>query len=196
VDPCFFITGASGVGKSTALRLVRDASTAQEQLRFRDIDDAGVPRGVDAAWRREQVAAWVELAARMRRDGLVLVLSGVVEPGDVDDAMPARPVVVPRFCLLHASAKVLAARLRERLSSPAAAADLVRVTGQAPQQYVEAVARHAAHLHSSFAGRGDTAVIDTSDLTPQQVAEAVGTWLQEEVSRSRSSAFSARRFER
>ena len=175
VVPCFFITGVSGVGKSTALRQAGDAAGADRRLCFRDIDEVGVPTGVDTKWRREQVARWLEEAARLHRQGRRLVLAGVVEPDDLDPAA----VVAPRFCLLDASDAVLAARLLERSRAPESAADLLRVTGQTPHEFVDAVTRHAAVLRASFTGRSDTTVIDTSSLTPEHVADAVRSWLQE-----------------
>jgi hypothetical protein len=53
VIPFFFVTGVSGVRKSTALRQARDMDDAQARFCLRDIDEAGVPTGVDLAWRRE-----------------------------------------------------------------------------------------------------------------------------------------------
>jgi RNase adaptor protein for sRNA GlmZ degradation len=170
---CCFVTGVSGVGKTTALGLVSE--TAPPHLCFRDIDERGVPAGVDSAWRREQVAAWLDTAARLDREGRVLVLSGVVEPGDVYDGHQS---VDARFCLLDASDEVLAARLLGRLEAPGAADDLMRATGHSPQRFVDAVTRHAASLRASFTGRADTTAIDTSHLTAEQVAAAVGDWLR------------------
>jgi hypothetical protein len=134
-----------------------------------------VPDGADASWRRRQVAAWLERAADLRRHGRVLVLAGVVEPNDADDAMHRAGGLQPRFCLLDAREDVLDARLRGRLQAPGAAADLLRVTGQTPDQFIHAVARHAMHLRASLAARDDAVIIDTSELSPIQVAEAVLT---------------------
>jgi hypothetical protein len=100
----------------------------------------------------------------------------VVEPDDI--AHGGRPAVAPRFCLLDASDAVLAARLRGRVATPEAAADLRRVSGQTLDEYLDAVTRHAAVLRAPFAERPDTAVIDTSFLGPEQVADAIRSWLQ------------------
>jgi hypothetical protein len=176
--PCFFITGVSGVGKSTALRLAGQMGGAERRFCFRDIDEAGVPAGVDREWRREQVARWLDEAARQHRQGRMLVLSGVVEPDDVDHACDPATAVAARFCLLDASDAVLAARLHGRLAARGAAADLLRVTGMTPEQYVDAVTRYAAALRGCFTGRRDTKIIDTSALAPEQVAGAVRSWLE------------------
>jgi broad-specificity NMP kinase len=173
---CLFVTGVSGVGKTTTLGVLR-AAGLPTAYSLHDMDEKGVPQGAGSLWRKEQVSAWLGVAVTLHSEHRALVVAGVVEPEDVTDARC--PDVAVRYCFLDVEQSVLEARLLGRLGSGAGASELMRVTGQTPAQFIEAVADYAATLRQVFAASAEAHTIDTTSMRATEVAGAVQRWLSD-----------------
>lgn len=131
----FILTGVSGAGKTTALEALRSRVPPLAPFEFSDIDEGGVPEGVDAAWRKERVREWLARACAAAERGRRSILAGTVLPEDLPPPSPTTPPV--RFAVLHAQPDVLTARLHARYRDPEMARGLERATGLSPAAFGE-----------------------------------------------------------
>lgn len=93
----FFITGASGSGKTTCLRSLTGLRT---DLRWYDFDDGGVPPGADKAWRQRRTEHWLRVGLAHQADGLDTAICGNAIPGEVLACPSAPQIRGTAFCLL------------------------------------------------------------------------------------------------
>jgi hypothetical protein len=189
------VTGASGAGKSTVRRAVaRDLSPEIECVELHDV--IGVPALPDIAWRQRATEAAVQRALELQAEGRHLLLSGdPVAAGEVLAAPSAVRLNGVAVCLLDVSPDAQTARLARRGDDPAllphhhAFADWMRGHARDP--------RHMPHVLRTNGweamrwerwtgidpanGNWGMNVLDTSELSPQQVAAAIVTWCRRAV---------------
>jgi RNase adaptor protein for sRNA GlmZ degradation len=154
--PLFVVTGASGTGKTTIIEPLRRALPGCEVFDTDTILQVAA-LGWDT-WRN----TWLRLAHAIALNGRVTVLCGSLLPSQLE-TLPARKLIGPiRFCTLDCPDTVLAARLRRRPSWRGTSTE-------------DAIARHqrfAAWLRAHIQPR-----YDTSQLTPDETAERIATWI-------------------
>lgn len=76
------LTGASGVGKSTALDAIAEAFEGRP-VTCVEFDSVGVPPGADTVWRHRVLERWVRRAVEEQREGRDFVLCGQVPVGEL-----------------------------------------------------------------------------------------------------------------
>jgi energy-coupling factor transporter ATP-binding protein EcfA2 len=184
------VTGASGAGKSTVRRAVaRRLSPEVACVELHDI--VGVPAVPDIAWRQRATEAVVQRALELQAHGRHLLLSGdPVAAGEVLAAPSAVRLDGVAVCLLDVSPDAQAARLTDRGDDPSllphhqAFAEWMRGHARDP--------RHMPHVLSMngweamrwdrwsamdpIDGNWGMEVLDTSQLTPVQVADEILAW--------------------
>jgi len=80
----FFITGASGVGKSSIIEPLRRLLGAG--VAVHDFDERGVPDAADQQWRIEETKHWILLGRRNLEKGITTIICGGARPSEVGDA--------------------------------------------------------------------------------------------------------------
>jgi energy-coupling factor transporter ATP-binding protein EcfA2 len=183
------VTGASGAGKSTARhRIARALSSAVQCVELGDV--VTVPRYPTIAWRQEATEAVVQRAVELQGTGGHLLLSGdPVAAGEVMAAPSAAQLDGVAACLLDLDPETQAARLAERGDDPS-----LLVRHQAFAHWMRAHARDPQHMLDVLTTDGWDAmcwerldiapgdrrwgmrVLDTSDLSREQVAAEVLRW--------------------
>ena len=172
-----FVTGASGAGKTAALRRVAAAEPWTRRCHF--FDSVGVPErremiarhGSGEGWRARTTARWVE---RLRTEpGPIAILEGQTPPSCILDAIGRPPTVRSAIVLLDCSRTVRTHRLSVLRKQPElACTDMFR--------WAEHLEREAESL--------SLPVIDTTDLSIEEVADAI----VEHARASRPGPFEAR----
>jgi hypothetical protein len=197
------VTGASGVGKSTARRYVEAALGGIVRCaELREV--AEVPAVPTIAWRQQATEAAVRAA--LDDDRPHFLLSGdPVAVGEVL-AAPSAPMLDGfAACLLDARPDVQTARLAARGDDPAALphhiafADWMRGHARDPQHMQHVLTGQAwdGMEWSRWTGmtaddpRWQVTVVDTSDLTPDEVGERAVTWVRDAID-GRAPRISAR----
>ncbi len=139
-------------------------------------------------WRQQGAEAAVRRAVELQADGRHLLLAGDPVPAIEIVAAPSAPgLVAVAACLLDASAEAQAIRLAARGEDPTmlphhqAFAEWMRRQAQDPLHMV-----HVASMHGweemrwdrlrKVAAHWDMRTIDTTALTPGEVADAVLSW--------------------
>jgi hypothetical protein len=184
------VTGASGAGKPTARRAVA-GRLAPEVECIELYDVAAMPAVPDIVWRQRATEAVVQRALELQVHGRHLLLSGdPVAAGEVLAAPSSVGLDGVAVCLLDVSADAQAARLAHRGDDPSLLphhqAFAVWLRGHARDP------RHMPHVLSTngweamrwdrwrgidpIDGSWGMEVLDTSQLTPVEVADEILRW--------------------
>jgi hypothetical protein len=186
------LTGASGVGKSTALGAIAEAFEGR-QVSCVEFDSVGVPPGADTVWRHRVLARWVRRAAEEQREGRDFVLCGQVPVGELLAAPSADALDGIAACLLHCSPEVRRERLLARGEDSAALQDhlafgewflrhtldptyrpdVIRVAGDVPMCWERWADWKPGDPRWAFE------VIDTDALTREQTAQRAVAWARD-----------------
>jgi broad-specificity NMP kinase len=187
------ITGASGVGKSTARRLVD--GQLSPRVECAELAELDPPRqGVTKVWRQQTAELAVQRAVELQSEGRHLLLAGDPVPAIEIVAAPSAPRLDSiAVCLLDADPEAQASRLSARGEDPAlfvhhqAFADWMRRQTDDPL--------HMSHVVSDGGwsemrwDRLDEMVdawtmetIDTTGKTPEAVADEVLRWCRRALS--------------
>ncbi len=127
----FFITGSSGIGKTTLARNLKNLLS--DQYKVYDFDERGVPPDADLLWRKKTTLGWLETAEENRKEGIGTIVVGLSQPDEVTELNSAYRLPI-RFVLLDASDKEIEKRLYAyRFSTPHRIANLMKYTGQTPE---------------------------------------------------------------
>ena len=187
------VTGASGVGKSTARRYVEAA--LGDVVRCVELADvAEVPAVPTIAWRQQATEAAVRAALENDRPHFLLA-GDPVAVGEVLAAPSASELDAIAACLLDARPEVQTARLTARGDDPAllpnhiAFADWMRGHARDPKHMPHVLTGRAwdAMRWSRWTGmptgdpRWQVTVVDTSDLTPDEVGARVAEWARQAI---------------
>jgi len=107
----FFVTGASGSGKTACMP---DLARLLPSAEVSDFDSLGVPPNADKVWRQQSTEAWLRRGVALACEGRDLVVCGTTVLGEIL-ACPSAPDAGPlAACLLDCADVLRVARLRER----------------------------------------------------------------------------------
>jgi energy-coupling factor transporter ATP-binding protein EcfA2 len=184
------LTGSSGAGKSTVRRLIaRELAPDTECVELGHV--VSFPSIPTIAWRQQSTEAVVQRALALQAEGRHLLLAGdPVAAGEVVAAPSADNLDGIAACLLDVSPDAQAARLARRGDDPRlladhiAFADWMRGHAKDPQYMPHVLSTNGwdamrwDRLTNVDASNGGWAVhvIDTSELSTDDVAEQVLTW--------------------
>ncbi|GAB3465198.1 hypothetical protein AB1207_16795 [Kineococcus endophyticus] len=180
------VTGASGQGKSTVRRAVapRLADEGVECVEFSDL--VAIPAAPDTAWRQRSAEEVVRHALTLERSGRHLLFAGdPLAPGEVVGA-PSGPAL-GAFDVLLLDADEATQRTRLTGRGPV---DGELVHHVAFATWFRGHVRDAGHRSEVLTAEGwdglaaerlvgqpwRAAVLDTTDLAPDAVADAVEAW--------------------
>jgi hypothetical protein len=187
------VTGASGVGKSTAR--VHAAKLLDPTFVPVELWDLGpIPTVPTVRWRQQQVEVAVRRARSLAEDGRHLLLAGDPIPAGEVLAAPSADTVDVAVCLLDADAPSQSARLDARSDPPELRhlhlgfADWMRVHAVDPSHVPEAVTNDCwdEMVWDRWVGRPPgpgwaMTVVDTSAMPVEHVAAAVADWCRRAV---------------
>lgn len=188
----FLVTGASGVGKSTVRRLIEPEFAGV--LEMVELGMLGSAPQWKIEWRHRMVERAVQRALAAQREGRHFLLCGdPVPPGEVWAAPSADRLDGLHVCLLDAGERAQTARLRERgdeakyLPHHVAFANWMRRHVVDPSHCPEAITGNAWPPMrwdrwvgvASAQPPWSSQIIDTSELSPHEVARGVARWLRQ-----------------
>jgi hypothetical protein len=188
----FLLVGASGSGKTAVLERLRTAPPTN--LALHDFDEIGVPEGATPSWRQGANEAWLRRILESDEDRDVL-LAGQTPLGELLATPSAVHLDAIACCLLDCRDQTRVDRLalRKRWSEEETSWHLpwaawLREHARDPQ-WRQHVIRHAyapAEMRwERWSGwrKGDPRwhceIIDTSELTVAESAQAVKGWIEE-----------------
>ena len=184
----FFLTGASGSGKSASLPGLR---AALPEIDWRDFDEFGVPSPCPPDWRPLMTERWIQLAVENRQRGKDTGIVGGAIMGEILACPSAPHIGEIHVALLDCHDVVRLDRLRKR-GTHGATQDMLswaawqRVHAVDPQWRQDVICgRQLATMRwerwTSWQ-RGDPRwrvhVLDSTNLTIDQVVDQVIAWVR------------------
>ena len=174
----YFITGSSGIGKSTIIPILK--SNFMNEFDIHDFDEklteeVAMNRSLLDAWRKETTAYWIEQAVRNKKDGKSTLVVGLIYPSEV---VKMNTDISISFCLLDASDEKIRERLMgKRFSTPERIAGLKQATGQTPEEFIEKNKNTLDRLRQEVK-KVNGFVIDTTNDTPNGTAIKIIFWIK------------------
>jgi hypothetical protein len=182
--------GSSGSGKTVAIDALRGRIGS---LAVHDFDEIGVPSGADTAWRHRANEAWVVRALEYQASGVDVLLAGQTPLGELLATPSAALVDAISACLLDCDDETRLARLASRrttddgaylkwaewmrghVSDPGWRADVIRHSDTDGEMRWE-----RWESWSPGDPRWRVIRLDTTELTPPEVADALAAWIDDE----------------
>ncbi len=164
-----FISGVSGVGKTTIIDHLKPL--LGEGFELHDFDERGVPDNVDRQWRIDETKHWIDLGSQNRENKIATIICGFARPSELEKSDDAK------FILLDADEGTIRKRLLNRYQVPGSREGLERVAGKSLEQFVDDNVNFASTLRQE-ANEYGVEVIDTTELTPEQVAQKAADLIQ------------------
>jgi hypothetical protein len=201
----FLLFGSSASGKTAALDALRGRVP---ELAIHDFDDIGVPSDADTAWRQRSNELWVRRALDYQARGLDLLLAGQTPFGELLAAPSASLVEAISACLLDCDHETQLGRLRARgpewlarssgdLSDYVSWAEWMRHHAADPSWRPDVIRSADPDEEMRWerwqdwqAGdpRWRVLVLDTTELSVEQVAAGLAAWIEAERALVRSGA--------
>jgi hypothetical protein len=197
----FLVTGASGVGKSTVRKLIEPEFA--HVLEVAELGMLGSTPKWEIEWRHRMVERAVRRALDAQREGKHFLLCGdPVPPGEVWAAPSADHLARLNVCLLDAGERAQTARLLERgddskfIRHHVAFADWMRHHVVDHRHRSEVITRNAwlQMRWERWVGIAATQppwsiyIIETSKLSPREVAHLVAQWLRQHIHANKMEA--------
>jgi hypothetical protein len=192
----FLIFGSSCSGKTTLLDALR---VRFADLEIHDFDEIGVPADADMAWRHRANEQWVQLALTEQAEGRDFVLAGQTPLGEMLAAPSAVELDAVSACLLDCDDTARLARMRSRGDEWAARfgdklddfvhwGEWMRGHARDPrfrQFVIQEKSDPAMRWERWSAWRANdprwrVRIVDTSDVSVEEVADELERWLEEE----------------
>lgn len=167
----YFISGVSGVGKTSTLEHIRNLLPANS-FDIRDFDERGVPDGGGPTWHDNETRHWLDVATLNSRKNKNTIISGFINPEQFNDVYVPDRDIPARILLLNASSDTVRRRLYGRHATAKSKAEIERAAGTSLDEFVEQCASFAPELRIIFE-QGAFPIIDTDGKKPEVVAQEV-----------------------
>ena len=182
----FFVTGASGSGKSACLPRL---SELLPEVALHDFDELGVPADADKVWRQRTTEGWLRRGIADEAQGRSTLICGGAVLGEILACPSAPNISHLGLCFLDCSDIVRIDRLKSRGAHGATQDTLnwaawQRVHVIDPQWRADVISADSAPemLWNRWSDwkRGDERwrahIVDTTELSVSEVAQHVATW--------------------
>ncbi|CAN5684623.1 hypothetical protein BH11PAT2_BH11PAT2_03900 [soil metagenome] len=160
----YFISGVNGVGKSSLMPHLRELLPA-DTYSVVDFDSRGVPDGADRNWRQLEAKYWIEEGVKAWVESKELVICGFVKPTDFEEVTAEVKIIV-----LDADPETIRKRLVGRYTKGGIFDENQKVIGKPVTEFIEGNVWYAKKMREESLADG-LSVIDTSTLSPKEVAE-------------------------
>lgn len=165
----YFITGSSGVGKTTLLNKLK-SSLSTENFAMHDFDELGVPLDADTNWRIDTTKKWLTKAEENLKNGITTIIAGLTYPKEVMDLTNNKNI---NFIILKVSENELRRRLFSyRFSTDERIEKLKKYEGVTPEEFIVNNRKMIAIMDNE--GKiNNASFIDTDNMSPDQVAKKI-----------------------
>lgn len=159
-----FITGVSGVGKTTVMKYLK--SNLGVGFDIHDFDEAGVPENATRQWRIEQTNRWIEIGRQNAGKGIITIICGFARPSEIGNDQSVG------FILLDADPQTIRSRLTNRYQTAESRERIERVAGKSVEQFIVDNMNFAQTMRDEAKSFGID-IIDTASLSPENIAQEV-----------------------
>lgn len=169
----YFVVGVNGIGKSTVIPLLQRRLDS-DTFTVHDFDERGVPNNADSTWRASEAVYWAGVGKNNLEKGISTVVCGFIKAKEITVASEAVNLEI-EVCLLDATPRAIESRILSRYTTPESLQELERTTGKTPEKFVQDNVWVSGKFREEATQTGYF-ILDTSDLTPEQIATALVNW--------------------
>ncbi len=166
----YFISGVSGVGKSSLIPHLRDL-LPQDKYKVHDLDERGVPDGGGKAWHDKEMRHWINVGNENAAHGISTIICGFAQPEGLAEVGQEGDLEVCPL-MLDASDETLRTRLLGRHTSPESIHEIERASGKPVSAFIDKMIADAPFVRNLFKKHSCT-IIDTDAKTPLEIAREV-----------------------
>ncbi|MFH1472925.1 MAG: AAA family ATPase [bacterium] len=167
----FFISGVSGVGKSSTMECLKKL-LPEDRYDVRDLDERGVPDGGGLEWLNNETRYWLDVAKKNASDGKSTIICGFANPELFKEIYKQDEDIPAQIILLHASGEVLRKRLRNRYSTPESIKEIERASTLSLDKFIENNIEFAPKFRE-ICEKYQCPIIETDYKTPVEIAEEI-----------------------
>lgn len=164
MNKIIFIIGVNGVGKTAVIKPLK--SLLDNRFEIHDFDERGVPNNVQRQWRLDETRYWIELGKENIKKNISTIICGFARPSEIE-----RDQFI-ELILIDADEETIEKRLWNRYQTPESIENIERTVGKTIQRFVSDNVRFSSKLREEAQQYG-LDVVDTSALTPEQVAQEI-----------------------
>ncbi|MBU0707211.1 AAA family ATPase [Patescibacteria group bacterium] len=169
-----FVSGVSGTGKSSIVKYLK--MLLGSGYTVFDLDSRGVPTEVDSKWRQRETRHFIKQACTIVKKNITTIVCGHTRPEEIFQMRKSMRDLLPKFCLLDASQKVIAKRLKLRFNTPTKKRQLRRITGESVQDNIRNNIEYAKKMRKYYRNN-NYKIFNTSISTPEKSANRVSKWI-------------------
>jgi 2-phosphoglycerate kinase len=163
----FFITGVNGVGKTSIIKYLKN--TLDPHFEVHDFDERGVPNNAGRDWRLEETKHWITLGKENGKQNISTIICGFARPSEISDESVG-------FILLDANEETIKQRLWSRYQTTESIQIIEKVVNKPVQRFIDDNILFSKVMREEATKYG-VKIIDTTQLTPEQVAKNIVDYL-------------------
>ncbi len=170
----YFVTGVNGAGKSTIVPLLKKKLSSS--FLIYDFDEVGVPENVDAKWRQDTTAYWMDIAIKNSKNNVKTVVCGLTKPSEVHEIKKSKKNLRVKIACLDLYAKDIEKRLKKRFKKSGSISNLKKVTGLTVKECIRANINHAKLMRKECRS-SKCKFFNTSRTVPEKSIEKIINWI-------------------
>jgi len=170
MNKIYFISGVNGIGKTTIMSPL-GALLPGNKYEIHDFDERGVPANADGAWRISETKHWINKGIELNRGNKSIIVCGFIKPADLQDFLSDKSLGVT-LILLDARPETIRQRLIGRYTKNGYFDESQTVIGKPINTFIDGNIYILQQMKKLFEEL-DCPIIDTSDITPEEVARQV-----------------------
>jgi len=175
MNKIFFISGVPGVGKTSIIPYL-NSLLPQNKYKIFDFDARGVPNNADQKWRISETKHWLNEGIKLIKKNKSIVVCGFSNPDEVNSIIKHEsPEVV--FIFLDAQPDIIRQRLKNRYTKDGIFDKTQKVINKPVNEFIDSSVQFAKQIKNIFK-KYNYPIVDTSKLSPKEVAKVVADIMQ------------------
>lgn len=175
IPKTYFITGVSGVGKSSTMNsLIK--FLPESEFNIRDFDERGVPDGGGDVWHSKETKYWLDIATTNTKQNKSTIICGFNELIRIQAVKTEEhpPIIL---ILLNASPETLRKRLSGRYPTKESEKEIERATGTTLEKFINNCTTYLPIMYKNFIKQGYP-IIETDNKTPDEIAQEIINYIK------------------
>jgi hypothetical protein len=139
-----------------------------DKFEIHDFDERGVPENADKNWRISETQHWIDEGVKLTQENKSIMICGFVKMTDFPDSESLEIIKI----LLDAEPELIRQRLMNRYTKDGVFDETQKVIGKPIEEFISGNIWILGQMKKTF-GELNCPIIDTTNLTPEEVAKKV-----------------------